>query len=214
MYNTLEMLKQHKLVAIVRRIPNEKIVQTGKALYDAGIRLIEVTFDQKNPDCIKTTSEMIAKLCENFGDKMCIGAGTVLNREQVRAAVDAGAKFVLAPNVNADVIDEAVKLGVSAIPGALTPTEIEYAWSLGAAAVKLFPAGDLGIGYVKSLMGPLNHIPLIAVGGIDQNNLLTYLEAGVIGVGLGSNLVKNSLIEQDKFDELTQLATSFTSLLK
>jgi len=110
-------------------------------------------------------------------------------------------------------VEEAVKLGAVAIPGALTPTEVQYAWSLGAAVVKLFPAGDMGISYVKSLRGPLNHIPLLAVGGIDENNLRSFLDAGVIGAGIGSNIVKNSLIEQDRFSELTVLAKKYTSLL-
>lgn len=211
MENTMEILLKHKIIAIVRRVAAEKTLPLAEALYEGGIRLIEVTFDQNDPDCVRVTANIIEQLSKRFGDVMCVGAGTVLNCEQLKAAAESGAKYILSPNVNTEVIKESVNMGVVAIPGAMTPTEIQYAWTLGASAVKLFPAGDMGLSYFKSLRGPLNHIPLVVTGGIDENNMLDYFNAGAIGAGIGSNITKGALINEGKFEELTTLAKKYTS---
>jgi 2-dehydro-3-deoxyphosphogluconate aldolase/(4S)-4-hydroxy-2-oxoglutarate aldolase len=184
----------------------------AEALYEGGIRLMEITFDQADPECLRLTPRMIEALNARFPD-MLIGAGTVMTREQARAAADAGARFALAPNIDPDVIDEALKRGMVAIPGALTPTEVAYAFKLGAAMVKLFPAGDLGVGYLKALRGPLPHIPLMAVGGVDLNNLADFFKAGAKAAGIGSNIVSNKLIAEGRYLELTGLAKAYTNLV-
>jgi len=209
----MHMIRQHKIVAIARRAAPDKSLDMAQALYDGGIRLIEVTFDQADPDCLSVTPRMIECIAARFDGRMAVGAGTVLTRAQARAAADAGAQFALAPNVDPEVIDEALKRGMMPIPGALTPTVVQYAHALGAAVVKLFPAGDMGLVYMKSLRGPLAHIELLAVGGIHRDNLLDFLNAGAVAVGLASNLVDSKLIDQGRFDELTELARSYTSLL-
>lgn len=192
-------------------MPLDKIVPTAEALYEGGIRLMEITFDQADPECLRLTPRMIEKLNARFPD-MLVGAGTVMTREQARAAADAGARFALAPNVDADVIDEALKCGLIAIPGALTPTEVAHAYKLGAAMVKLFPAGDLGVGYLKALRGPLPHIPLMAVGGVDLTNLADFFKAGARAAGIGSNIVNNKLIAEGRYQELSGLAKAYTDL--
>jgi 2-dehydro-3-deoxyphosphogluconate aldolase/(4S)-4-hydroxy-2-oxoglutarate aldolase len=208
----VEKICEHKIVAIARRVPVERIVPIAEALYEGGIRLMEITFDQADPECLRLTPRMIEVLTARFPD-MSVGAGTVMTREQARAAADTGARFALAPNIDPDVIDEALKRGMAAIPGALTPTEVAYAFKLGAAMVKLFPAGDLGVGYLKALRGPLPHIPLMAVGGVDLNNLADFFKAGAKAAGIGSNIVSNKLIAEGRYLELTGLAKAYTNLV-
>ena len=207
----VEEIGQHKIVAIARRVPVNRLIPTAEALLQGGIRLMEITFDQADPECISLTPRMIEALASRFPD-LLVGAGTVMTREQARAAADAGARFALAPNIDPDMIDEALKCGMAVIPGALTPTEVAYAHKLGAAMVKLFPAGDLGTGYLKSLRGPLPHIPLMAVGGVDLNNLTEFFRAGAKAAGIGSNIVDNKLIAEGRYRELTGLAKAYTSL--
>ena len=208
----MDAICRHRIVAIARRVAADRIVPAAEALREGGIRLMEITFDQADPDCLRLTPGMIEALAARFPD-MLIGAGTVMTREQARAAADAGARFVLAPNIDPDVIDEALGRGLVAIPGALTPTEVAYAYKLGAAMVKLFPAGDLGIGYMKALRGPLPHIPLMAVGGVDLTNLADFFKAGAKAAGIGSNIVNNKLIAEGRYRELSELAKAYTSLL-
>ena len=192
-------------------MPPERILPATEALYEGGIRLMEITFDQADPDCLHLTPRFIEALAVRFDD-MLVGAGTVMTREQARAAADAGARFALAPNIDPDVIDEAQKLGIGVIPGAMTPSEVAQAWKLGATMVKLFPAGDLGPGYVKALRGPLPHIPLMAVGGVDLNNLAGFFQAGAGAAGIGGNIVNNKLIAEGRYEALKDLAKAYTNL--
>jgi 2-dehydro-3-deoxyphosphogluconate aldolase/(4S)-4-hydroxy-2-oxoglutarate aldolase len=208
----VERICEHKIVAIARRVPMDRIIETAKALHEGGIRLMEITFDQADPECLRLTPHMIKSLTARFPD-MLIGAGTVMTREQARAAADAGARFALAPNIDPDVIDETLKQNMVSIPGALTPTEVAHAFKLGAAMVKLFPAGDLGTGYLKAIRGPLPHIPLMAVGGVDLTNLADFFKAGAKAAGIGSNIVNNKLIGEGRYDELAELAKAYVKLL-
>jgi len=207
---TLSQIMKYKVTAIMRGVGPDKALPVVDALYEGGIRLLEVTFNQKNPDNLKETPGMIAAIAAKYGGRMTIGAGTVMTAEQAKAAVDAGARFVLAPNTDAAVIQAAVKLGAVAVPGALTATEVAFAYAQGAEVVKLFPAGEMGVAYIKALRGPLNHIPLMAVGGVDEKNMQSFFDAGICSVGIGSNIVKLSLIEKNDFAGLIELARLFT----
>ena len=140
---------------------------------------------------------------------MCVGAGTTVTIEQARAAAGAGADFILAPDTNPAVIAEVKKLGMISIPGAMTPTEIQTAWNSGADIVKIFPASFLGIDYIKAIRGPISNVPLMAVGGVDENNVKSFLDSGCCSCGIGSNIMKPSLINEDRFDQLTELAKLF-----
>jgi Entner-Doudoroff aldolase len=128
---------------------------------------LEFTFDHLNKNCIEDNMKKLKITKEYFGDKVCIGAGTVLTVEEVEKAIKAGAEFIISPNTNIDVIKRVNELGKVSMPGALTPTEAVMAYDAGADYVKLFPAGELGKDYIKALMSPLQHIPFIAVGGIE-----------------------------------------------
>ena len=145
---------------------------------------------------------------------MCIGAGTVMTLEQADEAKRAGADFALAPDTNVNVIRHVVGLGMVSVPGAMTPSEIAAAYEAGAGIVKLFPAGDLGLDYVKAIRGPINHVPLMAVGGVDLDNVRKFLDNGFTSVGIGSNIVRNDLIEAGEFQKITELANAYVEKIK
>lgn len=210
----IESVRRKKIVAIVRRLRNESIVSLAKALYKGGIENIEVTFDLRQPDSFRVTMEGISAIISAMGDKMHVGAGTVVTPELVRMAREAGAQFIVSPNTNLQVIEETRKLGMVSMPGALTPTEAALAHDAGADFVKLFPAGNLGPAYVKAVRAPLSHIEFLAVGGVNENNIRSFIDAGCVGAGVGGNLVNKEWIESGKFDQITALARLFVANLK
>ena len=205
---------QYKITAIARRIPLDRIADSAAALCAGGIRLLEITFDQANPANLTETPAAIRAVRDAVGDRMLIGAGTVLTTEQARAAADAGASFMLAPNTDPEVIRCSNDLGLVTFPGAMTPTEIIAAYNAGADFVKVFPAGTLGIRYIKAMFGPISHVPMTAVGDITLDNMNDFLAAGMKGVGIGSNLVSKKLIASEDYEGLTALAMKYTSQLQ
>jgi len=204
---TLKKLLDSKIVAIIRGIPEDKILRLGEALYTGGIRCMEVTFDQSGSG--EATLRSIRELTRTFGDRMCVGAGTVMSTEQVERAADAGALYMISPNTDRGVIRRTKELDLVSIPGAMTATEIAYAHACGADIVKIFPAGELGPAYFKSILGPLKHIRLQATGGVNRENCASFLAAGAVGLGIGGNLADKRLIKEDRFEELTETARSY-----
>ncbi|MEY8338055.1 bifunctional 4-hydroxy-2-oxoglutarate aldolase/2-dehydro-3-deoxy-phosphogluconate aldolase [Lachnospiraceae bacterium 62-35] len=202
-------VSEHKITAILRGIEPKKIPLVAQALYDGGIRLLEITFNQKSEAKLEDTVKAIRNVKGVYGERMYIGAGTVMSIEELYAAKEAGAGFILSPNVDQEVIGKAVKENICAIPGAMTPTEIADAFMAGAGLVKVFPAGNLGITYCRAVMAPLNHIPMIAVGAIDDKNLKEFLKAGFVGVGIGSSLTDKAMIEKEDYDGLRKLAAKY-----
>lgn len=186
----------------------------AEALYTGGIRFMEVTFSQKEEHSYKETAAAIRLLTECMGGAMYIGAGTVLTVEQVDLAAEAGASFIISPDTNERVIRHTRSSGLISMPGACTPTEIQQAHVAGADFVKLFPAGPLGTDYFKGVCAPLNHMKLMAVGGIDESNLKDFLEIGACGAGIGGNLVKKADILEKRFDRITSLAKRLTGIVR
>lgn len=210
----LEHVKKHRIVVAVRGIAPEQILPAAKALYDGGIRMLEITFDQASPTCLTDTPAAIRQVRQAMGDDMLVGAGTVMSPEQARAAVEAGAQYLLTPNLDLEVIAAARVLDVPIVPGAMTPSEIAAAWKAGAALVKLFPAGCLGPGYIKAITAPIRQVPLLTMGGVDETNLTEYLSLPcVVGTGIGSAITRKDLIEAGRWQELTALALRYTSQL-
>ena len=209
----IDLISRHKIIVIVRGIKKEQILPTAQALYEGGIRLIEVTFDQTGKIPAADTQAMIATIAKEFEGRICPGAGTVMNAQQVRLAAEAGAKYIISPDTNEEVIKESVRLGLVSIPSALTPTEASFAHRCGADFVKMFPAGDLGLSYIKSVRAPLAHIKMLAVGGVDEKNMMDFIGAGICGVGIGSGIVKKNLIDAGEYEKLTQLAKTYTDQL-
>lgn len=212
--NTLDFISQNKVITICRRVYGEDLLKLADALYAGGIKMIEVTFDQADPDCIEKTGECIRTLCDRFGDKMMFGAGTVLNAEQVEAAAKAGARYIISPNVDADVIAKTKELGLVSMPGAMTPSEILTAHKLGADIVKLFPAGYLGFGYIKDILGPISHVKLCATGGVTEENWGKYLEFGFAGAGISGRLCDKKCIAAGDFEEITRRAKVFMGITR
>ncbi|MEG1492288.1 MAG: bifunctional 4-hydroxy-2-oxoglutarate aldolase/2-dehydro-3-deoxy-phosphogluconate aldolase [Oscillospiraceae bacterium] len=204
---TIEKIKNGKLIAIMRGVPADKIINTANALLNGGVTLIEVTFNQSG-DLLETSSA-IRRLIEQFGDSICVGAGTVMTEEQVRLAHTAGAKYIISPDTNPQVIKLAKELGLVAMPGALTPTEISTAYRLGADIVKIFPCGNFGPEYVKAIKGPISHIPLAAVGGVGLENINEFISAGISCFGLGSNIVDKKMLAENNFAGITALAKEY-----
>ena len=201
----VRVVEEERLIAIMRGVEKGRATAAAEAMYRGGIRCLEVTFNQQSDTRISDTKEIISGLKLKFGSRLLIGAGTVMSVGEVQAAYESGASCVLS---------EAKRLGLASIPGALTPTEIVWAYAQEAALVKLFPAGCMGLSYYKAISAPLNHIPLLAVGGIGQDNLADYLEAGFTGAGVGSSLVDGRMIREERFDELEELARQFVDRAK
>lgn len=209
--NDLEMLsrlKEEGICAIVRGISREKACKTAEALIKGGISSIEVAYNTEG------ASEIIKELSREFSGSLTIGAGTVLDTETARAAMLAGAKFILSPALNTGVIQICQKYNVLCVPGVATPTEIVTAWEHGARIVKVFPAKIYGPEYIKQVKGPLDHISMMVVGGVGLHNIQDFIKAGADCAGIGSDLVNNKLIEADNFKEITERAKSLTELFK
>lgn len=205
----IQKVLDKKIVAIVRGVYGEDCVKLAQALYDGGIELLEVTFDQAKPDELTRTSDSIKLLVERLGDKMVFGAGTVTTVEMLELAKNAGAQFIVSPDTNEEVIRATVAAGMVSMPGALTPTEIVTAYRAGADFVKLFPAGTQGTAYFKAVTAPLNHIRMLAVGGVNEKNIADFLAAGAVGAGVGGNLVNKTWIKNGEFDKITAVAKEF-----
>ena len=205
----LEYVKERKIVAIVRGLKPEYIVRLGHAFEEGGIGLMEVTYNQKAPDTWKNTAAAIEAVEKEFGDRMLVGAGTVITPEQVSMTYNAGGRYLVTPTTQPEIIRMGKALGLGLYPGALTPTEILTAFEAGADAVKVFPVSNLGPGYIKAVKAPLSHIPLMAVGGVNEKNAADFMKAGCVGLGVGGNLVNKEWIESGQWDKITALAKEF-----
>lgn len=206
-----EMLKKCKMIAILRNVPQDAFRETVEALYKGGVQMMEVTFDQSRSFPFEETLNQINYIAEEYKGKILPGAGTVLDVEQVDMAHAAGALYIISPNVDESVIKRTNDHGLVSMPGALTPTEVANAAKFGADYVKVFPAGELGSSYIKSISAPLSNVKFLAVGKIDSSNMNEYMESGCVGVGVGGCLVNKKLIKDKDFEGLTQLAKKFTN---
>lgn len=202
-------MKENGLIAILRGLSQEQCLKTADALYAGGIRLLEVAFDLSSAEAQAETARTIAALWQKFGETMGIGAGTVASVELVKLAAEAGAEFMISPHVDAEVIGETKRRGLLSMPGAMTPSEIMAAHRAGADFVKLFPAAQLGADYIRAVRAPVNHVDLIAVGGVDAGNLAEFFDAGVAGAGVGGCLANRQWIAQGDFQKVRETAESF-----
>ncbi len=198
-----ELLADTRVVAILRRTDAAQAVATAEAIYAGGVRAIEVTCDSDG------VFEMIRAISDAMGDRMLVGAGTVLDVTTAERALDAGATYIVSPHTDPDLIGAMAARGIVCVPGAFTATEALTAWRAGAALVKLFPAGPVGPGYIKDLRGPLRQIPFLPTGGVTLANAGDFIAAGAWGLGIGSALVDGPLVAAGRFDELTRRAAGF-----
>ena len=209
----LARIKQEKLVAILRGVPMDRIDGVVGALVRGGVRVLEFTFDHDQPDYLAANAAKIRHTVEKFGDQVLVGCGTAITVEEVEAAHDAGACLVISPNVDMAVIRRTKQLDMVSMPGALTPTEVVAAYNMGADIVKLFPAGELGLGYIKAVRGPLGYIPMSAVGGVKPENVKDFLNAGVCGFGVGGQLVLSKAVKSGDDAAIEARAKEFTDAI-
>lgn len=210
----IRAIEEHKIIAIVRGVAQDKLIPLTQALYDGGIRLIELTFSADGSISDEQTAARIRLLAKQFAGQMLVGAGTVLTKQQVALVDQAGGMFAISPNTDEDVIHACNSRGLVSIPGAFTPTEIVTAHRVGADFVKLFPVSDLGHKYISAVKAPLPHIRLLAVGGVDETNIANYLQAGACGAGVGGNLVNRKWVEAGDFNKITQVAQQLAAAVK
>ncbi len=188
------------IIAIMRANSSDALIDAGKALHAGGISLIEVTLT--TPGAVRT----IESARDTLSDEVIFGAGSVLDAESARAAIFAGAQFIVTPTVKVATIELCKRYGVPVVSGAYTPTEILTAWEAGADMVKVFPVNVMGPGYIKAVKAPMPQLKLAAVGGISTENLADYLKAGADALGVGSTLVNEGLLAEANFSEITRRA--------
>ena len=205
----LEYVKERKIVAIVRGLSPEYLIRLGHAFEEGGIGLMEVTYNQSAPETWKDTAKGIEAVEKEFGDRLLVGAGTVITLEQVSMTYNAGGHYLVTPTTQPEIIRTGKALGLGLYPGAFTPSEILAAYDAGADAVKVFPASCLGPGYIKAIRAPLSHIPLMAVGGVNEKNAADFMKAGCVGLGVGGNLVNKEWIRNGEWEKITALAKEF-----
>lgn len=205
----IEGILKHKLIVIIRNVDREQLIPLVEALYDGGIRLIELTFCADGRIKDSEIAENIGILKKAFEGRIHIGAGTVITETQVELSAAAGAEFIISPDTYTPIIERTRALGMVSIPGAITPSEITHAYRAGADFVKLFPISAMGPEYIKSITAPLSHIRLLAVGGIDENNISDYFGLGVKGFGIGGNLVNKSLLAKGDYEAIAKLASRY-----
>jgi 2-dehydro-3-deoxyphosphogluconate aldolase/(4S)-4-hydroxy-2-oxoglutarate aldolase len=199
----VRFIQDSGVIAIVRFDRSEELIQVARAIRAGGVSAIEFTMTTPNALAI------IESATHEFGDDVLLGAGTVLDPETARAAILAGAQFIVTPTLNPKVIEVSHRYSKVVIPGAFTPTEILTAWEWGADFVKVFPAEFGGPEYFKAIRAPLPQVKLIPVGGVSLENAGDFIKAGAAAVAVGSNLVKKSAIAAKNFAELTGLAQQF-----
>lgn len=210
----IQNVYDNKIIAIVRGMEPEHCVNLARALYEGGINMVEITFNQKSDDHFQATTKAIRAISEELPDQVMVGAGTVLTKEQVDLAKEAGALYIITPSTNPEVIRYAKEQGLVTMPGAMTPSEIATAYEAGADFVKIFPVGNLGAAYIKAVKAPMSHIPVLAVGGVNEKNVAEFIKAGAIGAGVGGNLVNAQWIQNGEFDKITALAREFVTNAK
>ena len=209
-----QLLNEKRLVVLFRNVPLEKMADVSKALVKGGIKILEITFDQTQEDPHAVFKNAVSIVREAVGSELCLGAGTVLDELQVRTAYEAGAEFIVSPNTNKKVIELTKKLGMLSVPGALTPTEITYAWDCGADIVKLFPADDMGFHYIWNIRGPLPHIPMMATGGVNKETIPKFLKSGINYVGTGIYVVDRDMLNANDYEGIGRLAKEHVEVIE
>jgi 2-dehydro-3-deoxyphosphogluconate aldolase / (4S)-4-hydroxy-2-oxoglutarate aldolase len=206
--DSLALLRGIGVVAIMRAKSSDQLLAAADAIKAGGVNAIEVTMT--TPGALDVIHQAVAR----YGRDVLFGAGTVLDPESARAAILAGAQFVVAPSLNMKTIRLCKRYAVPVMPGAYTPTEIVTAWEAGADIVKVFPASVGGPEYIKAIKAPLPQISLMPVGGVDLDTTAAFVRAGADVVAVGSALVEQKLLDAKDFDTITDRARRFCEEVK
>lgn len=205
----LKLIHDTALIPIIRVETDEIAFKVADAFLEAGVNIIEVTMS------VPGAIDVVEKLVKQFGDKVLIGTGTVVDGKMAREVIKAGSHFIVSPNYSKELIDTAIEFSKPIIPGALTPTEIYDAYTLGADAVKVFPCGNVGgASYLKAIRGPLPQIPLVPTGGVGLDTAGAMLEAGAFALGVGSAITDKKAIKEGKFEVITDNVRKFMDIVK
>jgi len=197
------------LIPVIRVASASEAIDVADAIKEGGVSFIEITMS------VQGAIDVIKELAAKYRDEIIMGAGTVLDAETGRAALLAGAQFIVSPTLNLDLIELAHRYSAVVIPGAMTPTEILTAWNAGADMVKVFPAGQLGgPGYIKALRGPLPQILLVPTGGVNLENAGPFIQAGATALGVGSELVDKKALKEKRFSVITENARAFLKAVR
>ncbi|MCI0639712.1 MAG: bifunctional 4-hydroxy-2-oxoglutarate aldolase/2-dehydro-3-deoxy-phosphogluconate aldolase [Gemmataceae bacterium] len=196
------------IVAVVRSPDSQQLVEVVRALADGGVSVVEITMT------VPGALDVLREVRKALGNRVLLGAGTVLDPETARAALLAGAEYIVAPTVNLEVIRLCQRYDKLVMPGAFTPTEILGAWEAGADIVKVFPADVVGPAFFKALRGPLPHIRLMPTGGVDLATAAAFLKTGACCLGVGGQLVEPQAVAQRNFDRIRELARQYVAVVK
>jgi 2-dehydro-3-deoxyphosphogluconate aldolase/(4S)-4-hydroxy-2-oxoglutarate aldolase len=199
-FNDLKLVRESGVIAIMRTQSSEQLLRAADAIRAGGVCAVEVTMT--TPGALAVIESAVSR----YDQDVLFGAGTVLDVETARAAILAGARFIVAPTLDVEVIALCRRYSVLVFPGAFTPTEILAAWQAGADMVKVFPAGFGGPDFIKALKAPLPQVDLVPVGGVGMNNVADFIRAGATAVGVGSALINQRLLDGGDFAALTERA--------
>lgn len=199
----VDLIRRAGVIAIMRAKSSEQLLRAADAIREGGVCAIEVTMT--TPGALSVIEQAAAK----YDRDVLFGAGTVLDSESARAAISAGAQFIVGPSFNTAVVETCRRYSIPVIPGAYTPTEILAAWECGADLVKVFPASVGGPALIKALKAPLPQVEVVPVGGVNLDTAAEFIQAGAAAVGVGSSLVNQELLEAGDFGTLTDRARRF-----
>jgi len=202
-HEKMQWIRQTGVIAILRASSSAQLIAAAEAVREGGVRAIEVTMT--TPGALQVISEAV----ERFGDDVLFGAGTVLDAETARAAILAGAAFLVTPTLNRKVIRLARRYSVPVMPGCYTPTEMLEAWEAGAEMIKFFPASVGGPAMLKAILAPLPQLEVAPVGGVTLENAAEFIRAGAAALGVGGELVNQKLLDAGDFSEITRRAAAF-----
>lgn len=207
--DALTKIREVGLIPIVRAPSAEDAMRAAEAIVAGGIGITEITMTV--PGALK----VMEAVAERYGDKVLLGAGTILDAETCRAAMLAGAEFIVTPSLDVRVIEMARRYSKPIFPGALTPTEVVTAWQAGADMVKIFPCGPVGgPKYIKALKGPFPHIEMVPTGGVNLETTGDFIKAGAAAVAVGGELVDVKALREGKLDQITETAKRFVEAVR
>lgn len=192
----LDVFQREPVLGIVRDVPRDALSGVTSSAVEAGLKFLEITFN--TPDA----PGLIEKAVKDFPSSLCVGAGTILSRQDAETAHSAGAKFIVSPTLNTETSEFCRKNRLPYFPGAYTPTEIERAWNAGAEMVKVFPASQLGPAYFREIKGPFSHIRLMAVGGVRPENVEDFFQAGASAIAVGASVFSKARMENGHFADI------------
>lgn len=207
-YEKLNLIRETGIIAIMRAQSSSQLITAADAIKAGGVRVIEVTMT--TPGAL----DVIAAASRKYGSEVLFGAGSVLDAETARAAILAGAGFIVAPTLNLDVIALCNRYSVPVMPGCYTPTEALTAWEAGADMIKLFPASFGGPGLIKAIRAPLPQLEIVPVGGVDLDTAANFIQAGAAALGVGSSLISQKLLDSGDMEALTERAKAFIQVVK